>query len=298
MEEIRIQTLRDSQKSKLEKAAGFMEQKPPVAPEQSAGPRRIPAKVAKSLGATIFVFLVGGLGGLWLDRVLLPNLLVEFPTLERYSFLKQMNERTTVINETKQVLISQEEDIASLVEKAGTTIAEVRLKNAAGDYAKTGSGIILTSDGYVLSPLGNIMTDKGVSKDIQLMLKNGKTYAAEVKAQDTDHSLAILKLDENNLSVTPYADSSQLKLGTKLIVVNDSIAVGIVSRFIDDHKAAGSTDSSFQKRILIGGQLDDSLAGSAVIDLEGKLAGVFEGGQLVIPLDEIKSFIEKGTVNR
>jgi hypothetical protein len=60
----------------------------------------------------------------------------------------------------------------------------------------------------------------------------------------------------------------------------------------------GSTDSSFQKRIQIVQNLGQTSSGAAVINVEGKLVGVAQEANLIIPLNEIKSYIEIGTTKQ
>jgi S1-C subfamily serine protease len=301
MEDIKIRSLRDRQKEKMQKTEDFFKGK--IEPETVlAAPvpkklRNVAKKIAKFIVFAIFVFFIGGLGGIWLDRIFFPTLLVEYPQLNQYDYLKRVSERTTIVRETQEVKISQEEAISDTIDKVSPAVAEVLVKTVAGQFQETGSGIILTSDGYMITPLQNIFTKNGnsnvISKDIQIKLKDGRTYAAQVAAQNANYSLAILKISENNLSVIPYSSPEDLKLGQKLIIINSAVTTDIISRFVDDYKMPGSTDSALQKRIQIAQKLDASSTGSAVISVDGKLVGVEQGENIVIPISEIKDFIDK-----
>lgn len=301
MEEIKIRSLRDKQKEKLKKTEDFFQNKA----ESSSLPeimkpkkwKKISKKILRLAFAGFSMFLIGGLGGIWLDRIFFPTLLVKYPQLGRYEYLKQMNERVTVVKETEEIRISQEQDISDTIEKVSPSIVEVWTKNQSGQFEKAGSGIILTSDGYVITPLQNIYAKSGANnipvKELQIKLSSGKTYDAKVAVQNNNYSLAMLKIAENNLSVIPYSDPADLKLGQKMIIVNDAVTTDIISKFIDDYKMPSSTDSSLQKRIQIVQKLPDTAAGSAVINLEGRLVGVEQGENIVIPISEIKEFIDK-----
>lgn len=299
MEQIKIRSLRDRQKEKLQEAEIFFQKKidDNIIPEvpAPAKSKNVAKSVAKFIVFTVFVFTIGGIGGVWLDRILLPTLLVKYPALSQFEYLKRMNERTTIVRETEDVKISQEEAISGTIEKVSLAVVEIQIKNAAGQFQRAGSGIVITSNGYVLTPLQNIYSGNAVSKDIQIKLKNDRTYTAQVSAQDTNYSLAILKVSADNLSVIPYASSEDLKLGQKLIIINDTVLTDIISRFLDSYQMPGSTDSALQKRIQITQKLDTASAGSAVIGVDGKLVGVEQGENIVIPISEIKSFIEKST---
>lgn len=301
MEDIKIRSLRESQKAKLEKAEDFFQKKIDLnqVPRVEIKRRKhLPRRIAHLLLLTVFVFAVGGLGGVWIDRILLPTILVKYPELNQYEYLKRVNERTTIVHETQDITISQEEAAADAIEKAQPTVAQILTKNAEGSYAPIGTGIVLTSDGYLLTPLKNVLSGTDKSAELEVKLPSGKTYAAEIKAQDSDYSLAILKIAENNLPVIPYANTQDLKLGQKLIIIDDAIQTDIVSKIITDYRMPNSTDSSFQKRIQIVQNLGTASTGAAVINLEGQLVGVGQEANLVIPLSEIKGFIEKSTAQQ
>lgn len=257
--------------------------------------RHLVKRLSKFIALTAFIFIIGGLGGVWIDRIALPTITVRYPELNQYDFLKRLNERTTIVRETQEIRISQEEATSSAVEKTQATVVEIRTKNNQGVYTSIGTGIILTSDGYIITPLKNIFIGEAINQDIQVKFKNGKTYPAQISAQNQNYSLAILKISENNLPVIPYADMADVKLGQKLIILDNRIVTDIVSRIIEEYKMPGSTDSAFQKRIQIVQNLGTDFAGAAIISLDGRLVGVGQDADIIIPISEIREFIEKST---
>ena len=306
MEDIKIRSLRDRQKEKLILSENLAGKKSPE-PEDKEIPivadkkKSVAKKLSKLVVLVVSVFLIGGLGGVWLDRVFLPNLLVRYPAFNQYEYLKRMNERTTIIHETEEVKITQEEGTTQAIERVRPSVAEILAKGADGQFAKIGTGIILTSDGYLITPLKNIYAGTTVNTEIQVKLKSGDIYTAKIISPDTNHGLAILRMEKrlsdqlsaNNLPVIPYADSDSMKLGDKLILVDDAIVTDIISRTIDNYIMPGSTDSKTQKRILIVQNLGQTSSGAAVINVEGKLVGVAQEANLIIPISEIKDYINK-----
>lgn len=299
MEDIKIRSLREKQKEKLEKAENFFQKKmdmQEIPPEKMKKKNRhLVKRLSKFIALTAFIFIIGGLGGVWIDRIALPTITVRYPELNQYDFLKRLNERTTIVRETQEIRISQEEATSSAVEKTQATVVEIRTKNNQGVYTSIGTGIILTSDGYIITPLKNIFIGEAINQDIQVKFKNGKTYPAQISAQNQNYSLAILKISENNLPVIPYADMADVKLGQKLIILDNRIVTDIVSRIIEEYKMPGSTDSAFQKRIQIVQNLGTDFAGAAIISLDGRLVGVGQDADIIIPISEIREFIEKST---
>jgi S1-C subfamily serine protease len=303
MEEVRLRSLRDRQKEKMTSK----ENSPaPRAETAESGNSPLPdskkklliKKAFKLLLLSAFVFLVGGLGGVWMDRIFLPNLLVKYPDLNQYNLLKRMNERTTIIRETEEVTISQEEGTAEAIARVRPSVTEIMAKNTSGQFAPIGTGIIFTSDGYILTPLKNIYSGAALNTELQIRLKDGTSFAAEIISQNTDFQLAILKIGRDNLPVIPYADSDNLRLGEKLIIVDDAITTDIISRIIDNYVMPGSTDSSYQKRIQIVQDLGENSSGAAVINVEGKLVGISQEGNLIIPINELREYITTGIVKQ
>lgn len=297
MEDIKLRSLRDRQKEKLDLSPAA--EKPAETSAAAAKPRsnrgrRLVKKAAKLAVCTALVFFIGGLGGVWLDRIMLPTLLVKYPGLNQYDYLKRMNERTTIIHETEEVSISQEEGATAAIERVRPSIIRIMTKDSSGQYAEIGTGIILTSDGYILTPLKNIYSDQTLNTDLQVKLYGGSTHPAQISAQNPDYSLAILKIDESNLPVIPYADSDSLQPGERLIIVDDAINTDIISRLLDNYVMPGSTASAPQKRIQIVQDLGTGSAGAAIINVEGKLVGIGQEANIVIPLNAIKSFIDQG----
>ncbi len=303
MKEIRLRSLRDRQKKRLSDIENLPA--PQIRPADGEGltlpdskKKLLLRKASKMIVLSIFVFLIGGFGGVWLDRIFLPNLLVEYPSLNRYDLLKRVNERTTIVRETENVTISQEEGTAEAIERVRPSVTEIMARDASGQYTPIGTGIIFTSDGYVLTPLKNIYSGTGLNMDIQVRLKDGASSAAEIISQSTDYSLAILKIDRGNLPVIPYADSGNLRLGEKLIIVDNTIVTDIISRIINDYTMPGSTDSSYQQRIQIVQNLGQTSSGAAVINVEGKLVGVGQEGNLVIPIGQLRDYVATGIVKQ
>jgi S1-C subfamily serine protease len=304
MEEIQIKTLRDGQREKMQKTKDFFQNKTiNRMPEQEMSKSKgFIKKLIKTALLLFLVFTIGGIGGVYIDRIFIPNILIKYPELNQYDLLKKVNERTTIVRETQEIKISQEEGISGAIEKVQPTVIEIFLQNSAKDFEKVGSGIILTSDGYILTSLNNIREKETATSEesktiattkskIEVELKNEKRYETEIISESSKYNLAILKISENNLPVIPYANSQDLKLGEKLIIIDSAVVTDIISKFIEDYIAEGSTDSAFQNRIKIVQNLETTFAGSAVINIKGELVGMAQGENLIIPLSEIENFI-------
>ena len=307
MKNITIKSLRKKQSETAKIAEDFFSKpknETKELEENQYQPRRI-KKAINFAALLIFVFVVGGTGGIFIDRFALPYLFVRYPNLNQYEFLKPINERTTVIEVIKEVRISEEKAIVEAIKKARPSIVEVaEIREEEEKPASKNSGIILTNDGLIITSAKNINNGR---RDIQVKLSNGKVYPAELVYKDELNELAIIKIEEINLPVVTFADSDNLELGEKLIIFNSSVVTDIVSKLIDDYVVSIKNDesededneeeteikSTIQKRIKIVNVLDNSFDKSPAINLKGEIVGLSQTGDLVIPINEIEKFIDE-----
>ena len=276
--------------------------------EEQYQPRRI-KKVMNFIALLIFVLVIGGTGGILIDRFALPYLFVKYPDLNQYEFLKPINERTTVVEVIKEIRISEEKAVIEAIKKSRPSIVEVtEVVKGKENPAFKNSGIILTNDGLIITSAKNI---NGERKNIQVKLSNGEVYPAELIYEEELNELAIIKIEQVNLPVVTFADSDNLELGEKLIIFNSSVVTDIVSKLIDDYPISLKTNASeseseeeneseeeieeiiIQKRIKIVNVLNDSFDKAPVINLKGEIIGLSQTGNLLIPMNEINKFIDE-----
>ncbi|MGU3644789.1 trypsin-like peptidase domain-containing protein [Microbacterium sp. C23T] len=137
---------------------------------------------------------------------------------------------TVTVNDTDSV--NQTTAIAAKVVPSVVTI-EATGSSAAG----TGSGVVLTKDGYVVTNT-HVVTLDGATGDatIRVTTSDGRVYDAEVVGTDPTYDLAVIKLkDAEDLTPIEIADSSKLNVGDTTVAVGaplglaNSVTEGIVS---------------------------------------------------------------------
>ncbi|MFE6995332.1 S1C family serine protease [Microbacterium sp. NPDC057659] len=101
----------------------------------------------------------------------------------------------------------------------------------------SGSGVVLTKDGYVLTNT-HVVTLGGAVSDptIRVTTSDGKIFSATVVGTDPIYDLAVIKLkDASGLKPIDFADSSKLNVGDTAVAVgaplglSNSVTTGIVS---------------------------------------------------------------------
>ena len=303
MKNITIKSLRNKQKDKIESTENFFKKPTDGIDEiieEPYKPKRIKI-VLRSIFFIVFVLLVGGAGGILMDRVALPSLLVKYPELKHYEFLKRINERTVIIEKTEEIKISEDRAIPEAIKKVSPSVVEI-LEFSAGNNIPIykGSGIILTNDGLIITSIENITIKKNDSEEenaeaniIKVKLKTEKIYDTELVRIDLPTNLAIIKIKETDLPVIALSNSENLELGEKVIIIDSSVITDIISKFINNYNPTENTEkSTTQKRVKIINSLKSSFDGSPVINIKGEIIGISQSGNLFIPTNEITSFIE------
>lgn len=175
------------------------------------------------------------------------------------------------------------------------------------------SGVILTNDGYIVT---NNHVIKGAD-EINITLFDGRSYPAKIIGTDPLTDLALLKIEEKNLSFIQFGDSDITEVGDWVVAVGNpfnlasTVTAGIVSakaRNINILKEQGAIESFIQTDAAV----NPGNSGGALVNLEGKLigintaiatpTGVYAGYAFAIPVDIVKKvsndLMNFGTVQR
>ena len=147
-----------------------------------------------------------------------------------------------------------------------------------GDTVKvSGSGIVVTTDGYLLT---NSHVIQG-AKSLTVTLSNGRTFKAAVVSFDELTDLAVLKADVGfySLPVAPMGDSSSLASGDWVIAVgcpvglDFTVTLGIVS---SPKRSAFEVGASNLKGTYIqtDAALNSGNSGGPLVNDEGEVVGI------------------------
>lgn len=167
--------------------------------------------------------------------------------------------QTITVNDTDSV-----NAVTAVAAKASPSVVTISV--TASSSGGTGSGIVLTSDGYVLTNT-HVVTLDGATSDgnIEVTTYDGKLYKAKVVGIDPIVDLAVIKLvDASGLQPIEFADSSDLNVGDQAVAIgaplglSNTVTDGIVSalnRSIQIASSAVPDDTSEQDSD--GGQGDN-----------------------------------------
>lgn len=86
-------------------------------------------------------------------------------------------------------------------------------------YAASGSGFILTSDGYIVTNYHVVEC----ASEIKVTTYDNTVYKAELIGCDRSNDLAVLKIDANDLTPVVLGDSDQLNVGDSVVAIGNPL---------------------------------------------------------------------------
>ncbi|MEU2837017.1 trypsin-like peptidase domain-containing protein [Streptomyces sp. NPDC007076] len=208
---------------------------PPPAPQEPAAPRhRARRPVALLAAVAIAAAIVGGGTATVIEQLTGNN----------------TNSASSVVPGTT-VSQSSKGTVAGVAKAVSPMIVEINATSTAGE--STGSGVIITSDGEIVT---NNHVISGASS-VKVALSTGRTYTAQVVGTDPDKDLALIKLQgASGLKTATLGDSSAVAVGDQVVAIGSpegltgTVTSGIVSA-LDRDVTVAKEDGSGQSQ---GGQ--------------------------------------------
>lgn len=179
--------------------------------------------------------------------------------------------------------------------------------------AGTGSGVIYTDNGYIIT--NNHVVE--FADEVEVTTFDNRTYKAQIIGTYPDGDLAVLKIEAKNLPTMRLANSDEAKIGEWVLAVgnplelNSTVTAGIISakgRDINIIKGKAPIESFIQTDAAV----NPGNSGGALVDASGNLLGIntaiatqtgyFEGYSFAIPINLVKGIvndiIEHGNYDR
>jgi S1-C subfamily serine protease len=174
-----------------------------------------------------------------------------------------------------------------------------------------GSGVIVSSDGYILTNYHVVEA----ADEIEVALNNGKKYKARVVGADPESDIAVLRIGANGqLPVITFAAADSIRVGDVVLAIGNPFGVGqtVTSGIVS---ALGRTHlgiNTFENFIQTDAAINPGNSGGALIDSNGNLVGINSaiysqsGGSMgigfAIPVslarNVLDQIIKNGTVTR
>ena len=145
---------------------------------------------------------------------------------------------TTVVQGGSTVTVNNPDKVnATTAIAAKVTPSVVTIEVSGGGSGGSGSGVVLSDDGYVATNTHVVTLDGATGTPaIRVTTSDGKIYDAEIVGTDPTYDLAVIKLeDASGLTPIEFADSSELNVGDQTVAIgaplglSNTVTTGIVS---------------------------------------------------------------------
>ena len=149
----------------------------------------------------------------------------------------------------------------------------------------SGSGIIISEDGYILTNNHIVSTSSSESyyevseaTKLTVTLFNDDTeYEAKIIGTDEQTDLAVIKIEKTGLSKAEFADSDNIKVGEFAMAVGNplgmqsSITCGVISAV---NREVTDTEGKKYNLIQTDAAINSGNSGGALVNSEGKVIGI------------------------
>ena len=136
-----------------------------------------------------------------------------------------------------------------------------------------GSGVIVTTDGYILT--NNHVVDG--AEEVNVDFTDGRTLSAKIIGTDKPSDLALLKITGSGLHAVALGNSDAVKVGDVVLAVGNplnvgqTVTMGIISA---KGRSTGVGDGSYEDFLQTDAPINHGNSGGALVNTKGELIGI------------------------
>jgi serine protease DegQ len=141
------------------------------------------------------------------------------------------------------------------------------------DVLSAGSGVIVDRGrGYVLTNHHVV----GGAQEIQVTLKDGRTYPARLIGGDAETDIALLEIDAQGLTAVALGDSDRLAVGDLVIAIGNPFGLGqtVTSGIVSALGRGGLGIEGYEDFIQTDASINPGNSGGALVNSRGELIGI------------------------
>jgi putative serine protease PepD len=168
--------------------------------------------------------------------------------------------------------------VSAAAAKIGPSVVTIKVSTA--QQQDTGSGVIIRSDGYILTNDHVIASATG-GATIGVTLKDGRQISGHVVGADPTDDLAVVKVSLTGLQAATFASSASLVVGQTVVAVgaplglSDTVTAGIVS---NTARPVQTGDTAQNGAVFNAVQTDAAInpgnSGGPLVNLAGDVVGI------------------------
>jgi Do/DeqQ family serine protease len=224
--------------------------------------------------------------------------------------------------------VPQQLDFLSTAKKVIAGVVHIRTSYGPGEFSfnplqnyfespvhSSGSGVIITDDGYVVT--NNHVIDE--ASNVEVVMNNNQRYYAKVVGTDPNTDLALLKINGKDLPFVKYGNSDAVTPGEWVLAIgnpfdlNSTVTAGIVSAKARNIGILRDRNSlHVEAFIQTDAAVNPGNSGGALVNVRGELIGInsaiatssgsYQGYSFAIPVSLVQKvmddLLEFGQVQR
>ena len=216
---------------------------------------------------------------------------------------------------SSMMLEKSPQGIANIPIEGGISLQEIYTQNipsvvsiSTNGYksSSTGTGVILSSDGYIVTNAH--VVDGGGSISVQLT--DDRIFTAEIVGSDEISDLAVLYIQAEGLTPALFGDSASLQVGDTVVAIGDPLGVEFRGTYTNGIISAINRDVEMDGRVMTliqtNAALNSGNSGGPLINCYGQVIGIntmkigaftdsagVEGIGFAIPSATVKDIVEQ-----
>ncbi len=161
----------------------------------------------------------------------------------------------------------QEEGVSNLFTRQADSIVSI---STVGKKAnRTGTGFIVTSDGYIVT--NNHLIKK--AKKIFVKLRNKQTYRhVSIIKSDANKDIALIKIDAKGLKAVTLGNSNNVQIGQRVVAIGNPL--GLENTISDGLISALRSVNDQLELLQISVPLSQGSSGGPLFNLKGEVIGI------------------------
>lgn len=165
-----------------------------------------------------------------------------------------------------------------------------------------GSGVIISSDGYILT--NNHVID-GADEVKVAFGEPRREFKATIIGRDAKADVAVIKIAATDLTAATLGDSDLLEIGDVVLAIGNPFGIGqsVTRGIVSALSRGGLGIETYEDFIQTDAAINPGNSGGALLDIEGRLIGLntailsrsggFNGVGFAIPINQVRTIAEQ-----
>ena len=166
--------------------------------------------------------------------------------------------------------------VASVAAAVQPAVVELSVEGTQG--AGTGSGFVISPDGYIIT--NNHVAGVGTEGKITVTFADGTSEKGTLVGANPGFDLAVVKVDRTNLPTVPLGSSADLRVGEPVVAIGSPLGLsgtvtsGIISALNRPVTAGGQGETAFINAIQTDAAINPGNSGGPLVNMQGEVIGV------------------------